>query len=141
MFSWSYEEITRNDPNIVRLSLNLWKCGCLCLSKTEDAWTLKLLSNNFNTYEFYKSSTYECLYQPHKSTNHERQDIPWENPPNMEDEKLKNSLSMIDRFVENGLQHIIIFLDKRYHHNSREERSNVTPQKQLYVIVLNFPYA
>ena len=42
-----------------------------------------------------------------------RQDIPWENPSNMEDEKISNSLSMIDRFVENGLQHISRFPDKR----------------------------
>ena len=51
-----------------------------------------------------------------------RQDIPSENPPNTEDEKPNNSLSMIDRFVENGSQHISIFPDKRYDHNSREER-------------------
>ena len=70
-----------------------------------------------------------------------RQDIPWENPPNIEDEKPNNSLSIINRFVENGLQHIRIFLDKRYHLSSREERSNVTLKKHLYETILNFPYA
>ena len=59
----------------------------------------------------------------------------------MEDENTNNSLGMIDRFVENGLQHIRKFPDKRYHHINREERSNVTLQKQLYAIVLNFPNA
>ena len=49
-----------------------------------------------------KSTTYES--QPHKLFNHKRQDIPWENPPNTEDEKPNNYLSMIDRFIENGLQ-------------------------------------
>ena len=37
------------------------------------------------------------------------EDIPWKNPQNTEDEKLNNSLSIIDRFVENGLQHNHIF--------------------------------
>ena len=55
--------------------------------------------------------------------------------------KPSNSLSMMDRFVENDLQHISIFLDKRYHLSNREERSNATLQKQLYATVLNFPYA
>ena len=63
--------------------------------------------------------------------NHERQDLPWENNPNTEDEKPNNSLSMIDRFAENDLQHISIFPDKRCHHNNREERSKATLQKQL----------
>ena len=44
-----------------------------------------------------------------------RQDVPCENPPNTKDEKPINSLSIIDRLVENGLQHISIFLDKREH--------------------------
>ena len=39
---------------------------------------------------------------------------------------------MIGIFVYNGLQHIRIFPDKIYHLSSREERSNVTMQKQLY---------
>ena len=55
--------------------------------------------------------------------------MPWENTPNMENEKPNNSLSMIDRFAENGSQHISGLLDNRYHHNNREERSNVTLQK------------
>ena len=59
----------------------------------------------------------------------------------MEDEKPNNSLSMIDRLAKNGLQHISRFLDKRYHLNSREERSNATLQKQLYATVLNMAYA
>ena len=59
----------------------------------------------------------------------------------MEDEKPINSLSMIDRFAENGLQNISRSPNKRYHLSSREERSNATLQKQLYAIVLNFPYA
>ena len=59
----------------------------------------------------------------------------------MEGEKPNNYLSMIDIFVENGLQHIGIFPNKSYHHNNREERSNVTLQKQLYATVLNLPYA
>ena len=54
--------------------------------------------------------------------------IPLENPPNTKDEKPNNYLSMIDRFGENGLQHIRILPDKIYHYNSREERSNVTLQ-------------
>ena len=53
----------------------------------------------------------------------------------MEDEKPNNYSSMIYRFVENDLQHIIIFTDNRYDHNSRENRSNITLQKQLYVTV------
>ena len=52
-----------------------------------------------------------------------RQYITWEKPPNAEDEKPNNSLSIIDRLVENGLQHISRLPDKRYHLNSREERS------------------
>ena len=85
-----------------------------------------------------------CIYEyhninyPYKSSNHKRQYIPWENPPNKEDETPRNYWSMIDRFAENGLQHISKFLDKIYHHSSREERSNVTLQKQLYAIVLTF---
>ena len=65
----------------------------------------------------------------------------------MEDEKPINSLSMINRFVENGLQHIIILQhirilpDKRYHLSSRKDRSNATLQKQQYATVLNLPYA
>ena len=35
------------------------------------------------------------------------------NHPNTEDEKPNNSLSMIDIFVENGLQHISILTNKR----------------------------
>ena len=62
-------------------------------------------------------------------------------PPNTEDEKPNNSLSMTDRFAENGLQHISRLPDKRYHLSNREERSNATLHKQLYAIVLNFPYA
>ena len=58
----------------------------------------------------------------------------------MEDEKPINSLSMIDGFGENGLQNIRIFPNKRYHLGIREERSNVTLQKQLYATVLIFPY-
>ena len=68
----------------------------------------------------YKSHKYiSHINHLHKSINHERQDIPWENPPNMEDEKPINSLSMIDKFVENGLQHISIFPDNIYHLRSR----------------------
>ena len=59
----------------------------------------------------------------------------------MEDEKTNNSFSMIDIFAKNGLQQINKFPDKRYHHNNREERSNINLQKQLYATVLNFPYA
>ena len=59
----------------------------------------------------------------------------------MEDEKPNNYLSMIDRFLENDLQQIIIFTDNIYDHNSRENRSNITLQKQLYVTVLNLTYA
>ena len=70
-----------------------------------------------------------------------RQDIPWENPPNTKVEKPNNSLSVIYRFAENGLQHISRFPNKRYHLSSREERSNETLQKQLYATVLNFMYA
>ena len=44
-----------------------------------------------------------------------RQDIPWENPPNTEDEKTNNSLSIIDIFAKNGLQHNNILPDKREH--------------------------
>ena len=58
----------------------------------------------------------------------------------MEDEKPNNYLSMIDIFGENGLQHRIIFSDKRYQHNCKEERSNVTLEKQLYATVWKFPY-
>ena len=47
---------------------------------------------------------------------------------------------MIDRFAENDLKHIRRLPDKSYHHNNREERSNVTLQKQLYATVLNLPY-
>ena len=65
------------------------------------------------------------MNQPYKSINHEREDIPRENPPNTKDEKPTNSLSIIDRFAENGLQHINRFPDKRYHLSSKEERSNV----------------
>ena len=32
-----------------------------------------------------------------------RQGIPWENHQNIEDEKPRNSLSMIDKFAKNGL--------------------------------------
>ena len=32
-----------------------------------------------------------------------RQDVPSKNPPNTEDEKPNNSLSIIDRLAENGL--------------------------------------
>ena len=85
-----------------------------------DALTLKILIVNHYIYESHKTNN------PHKSFNHKRQDIPWENPPNMEDEKPNNSLSMIDRFVENGLQHIIIFPNKRCHLSSREEKYNTT---------------
>ena len=60
----------------------------------------------------------------HKSINHKRQDIPWENPPITENEKPGNTLSMIDRFAENGLQDTSRLLDKRYHLNKREERYN-----------------
>ena len=42
-----------------------------------------------------------------------RQDMPQENPPNTEDGKPSNSLSIIDRFVENCLQHNNRFPDKR----------------------------
>ena len=52
-----------------------------------------------------------------------RQDIPWENPPNTKDEKPNNSLSMVDRLVENGLQHISRLHDKRQQLNNIEERS------------------
>ena len=61
------------------------------------------------------------INQPHKTINHKRQDILWENPLNMEDEKTSNSLTMIDRFVENGLQHISKLPNKRYHLNNKEE--------------------
>ena len=61
------------------------------------------------------------INQPHKTINHKRQDILWENPLNMEDEKTSNSLTMIDRFVEDGLQHIRKLPDKRYHLNNKEE--------------------
>ena len=37
-------------------------------------------------------------HQSHKTLIQMRQDIPRENPPNMEDEKPNNSFSMIDRF-------------------------------------------
>ena len=57
--------------------------------------------------------------------------MPWENPRNMEDEKPRNYLSMIDRFENNYLQHISRFLYNRCDHNNREERSKVTLQKQL----------
>ena len=70
-----------------------------------------------------------------------RQDIPWENPPNKEDEKPITSLSMIYRLVESGLQHMSIFPYKRYHHISREERANVTIQKKWYATVLNLTYS
>ena len=56
----------------------------------------------------------------------------WENHSNTEDEKPNNSLSMIDKFVENDLQDISILNDKRYHLNSREDRSNVTLQNKLH---------
>ena len=52
-----------------------------------------------------------------------RQNVPSENPPNTEDEKPNNSLSIIDRLAKNGLQHISRFPNKRYHLNNREERS------------------
>ena len=89
-----------------------------------------------------KSTTQiSSINQPYKSINHERQDIPWENTPNTDDEKPNNSSSMIDRFAENGLQHIRILPDKRYHLSSREERSNATMQKKLYATIMNLPYA
>ena len=44
-----------------------------------------------------------------------RQYVPWENPPNTEGEKTNNSLSIIDRLAENGLQHISRYPDKREH--------------------------
>ena len=44
-----------------------------------------------------------------------RQDIHWETPLNQEDEKPNNSLSIIDIFAKNGLQHNSIFPDKREH--------------------------
>ena len=74
---------------------------------------------------------------PHKSFNHKRQDIAWENHPNTKDENPNHSLSMIDGFANNDLQHITRFPNKRYHLGSREERANTT----LYSIVLNLPYA
>ena len=49
-----------------------------------------------------------------------RQDITWENPPNTEDEKPNNSLIIIDRMVENGLQHNSIFLYKGEQPRNRE---------------------
>ena len=55
-----------------------------------------------------------------------RQDVPLENPPNTEDEKPNNFLTVIDRFAENGLQHIRILPNKRCHLGSIEERSNTT---------------
>ena len=44
-----------------------------------------------------------------------RQYVPQENSPNTEDGKLNNSLSIIDRLAENGLQHISRYPDKREH--------------------------
>ena len=44
-----------------------------------------------------------------------RQDVPWENPQNIEDQKPGIFLSIIDRLAENGLQHISILPDKREH--------------------------
>ena len=50
------------------------------------------------------------------------QDVPWENPPNIEDEKPNNSLNIIDtRLTENFLQHISRLIDKR-EHESIEKR-------------------
>ena len=59
----------------------------------------------------------------------------------MEDEKPNNCLNMIDRFAENGLQHIRMLLDNFYHLIIREERSNEKVQKQLYATLLKLPYS
>ena len=45
----------------------------------------------------------------------------WENSPNTEDEKPSNSLSMIDRFEKNGLQHIRRFPINKYILRIRED--------------------
>ena len=66
---------------------------------------------------------------------YKRQDIPWENPPNTEDEKPNNYFSIINRFAEDGLQHISRLSNKRYHLSNREEKSTTTLQKQLYATV------
>ena len=68
-------------------------CLCECLRKIGDDSTLKHLLINHYIYKF-RNTNY-----PHKSFNHKRQYIPWENPLNMEDKKPNNSLSMIDRFA------------------------------------------
>ena len=86
------------------------------LRKIIYAWTLNALLINQCIYKSDKTN------QRHKSFNHKRQDIPWENHPNMEDEKTNNSSSMRDRFVDNGLQHKVYFpirditlaVEKRY---------------------------
>ena len=61
-----------------------------------------------------------------------RQYVPWEKLPNTVDEKPNNSLSIIDRLAENGLQHISRLLDESYHLRSREER-------QTKNILINLP--
>lgn len=98
------------------------------LSNNEQLSILKLLSINHCKYESHKTN------QPHKSFKHTTQDVPWENPPNTEDEKPNNSLSIIDRLGENGLQHISKLPDKRYHLSIKEERSTKT-------LIMNLPSA
>ena len=59
--------------------------------------------------------------------------MPLENHPNIEYEKPKNSLSMIDRFAENGLQHIsrlsirdiISAVEKRFAHTTVSQTCQV----------------
>ena len=50
--------------------------------------------------------------------------VPWENPPNTEGEKTNNSLSIIDRLAENGLQHISRLLNK-IEHREIEKRDHI----------------
>ena len=86
--------------------VNVWE-------KMQDTWTLKLLINKSNSCRSHKQF---------KHTNHsihKTHDAPWENPPNIEDEKYNNPLSMIDNCRE-WFYNTCRLLGKRYQSSTRE---------------------